>query len=59
VYLPFEPRPGRTDAERNCLSNIRPEGLGYAEAARRLDWLAAAALARGATGVALKDDSAA
>jgi hypothetical protein len=32
--------------------------LGYAEAARRLDWLAAAALARGVTGVALKDESA-
>jgi ethanolamine ammonia-lyase small subunit len=58
VYLTFEPRVGRTDAERNCLSNIRPEGLGYAEAARRLDWLAAAALARGVTGVALKDESA-
>lgn len=57
VYLTFEPRPGRTDAERNCLSNIRPQGLGYAEAARRLDWLAAAALARGVTGVALKDES--
>jgi ethanolamine ammonia-lyase small subunit len=58
VYLTFEPRVGRTDAERNCLSNIRPGGLAYAEAARRLDWLAAAALARGMTGVALKDESA-
>lgn len=58
VYLTFGPRIGRSDAERNCLSNIRPEGLGYAEAARRLDWLAAAALARGTTGVALKDESA-
>lgn len=58
VYLTFEPRVGRADAERNCLSNIRPKGLGYAEAARRLDWLAAAALARGITGVALKDESA-
>jgi len=57
VYLTFDPRVGRTDAERNCLSNIRPEGLGYTEAARRLDWLAAAALARGKTGVALKDES--
>ena len=57
VYLTYDPRVGRTDAERNCLSNIRPEGLGYGEAARRLDWLAAAALARGMTGVALKDDS--
>ena len=57
AYLTYAPRIGRTDAERNCLSNIRPAGLGYAAAARRLDWLAAAALARGVTGVALKDDS--
>jgi ethanolamine ammonia-lyase small subunit len=40
------------------VSNIRPEGLGYAEAARRIDWLAGAALARGLTGIALKDESA-
>lgn len=58
VYLTYAPRVGRTDAERNCVSNIRPEGLGYEAAARRLDWLAAAALARGLTGVALKDESA-
>jgi ethanolamine ammonia-lyase small subunit len=59
VYLTYAPRVGRTDAERNCISNIRPEGLGYEAAARRLDWLAAAALARGLTGVALKDESSA
>jgi ethanolamine ammonia-lyase small subunit len=46
-----------TDAERNCVSNIRPEGLGYEAAARRIDWLAAAGLARGMTGVGLKDES--
>jgi ethanolamine ammonia-lyase small subunit len=57
-YLTFAPRVGRTDAERNCVSNIRPQGLGYEAAARRIDWLAAAALARGLTGVALKDESA-
>ena len=58
AYLSFAPRAGLTDAERNCVSNIRPEGLGYEAAARRIDWLAAAALARGLTGVALKDESA-
>lgn len=58
LYLTHAPRVGRTDAERNCISNVRPEGLGYAEAARKLDWLAAAALARGMSGVALKDESA-
>lgn len=59
AYLTYAPRVGRTDAERNCVSNIRPQGLGYEAAARRIDWLAAAALARGLTGVALKDESAA
>jgi ethanolamine ammonia-lyase small subunit len=57
VYLTHAPRVGRTDAERNCVSNIHARGLSYEEAARRIDWLAAAALARGITGVALKDDS--
>ena len=57
VYLTYNPRVGRTDAERNCISNIRPQGLGYVEAARRLDWLASAALARGLTGIGLKDGS--
>jgi ethanolamine ammonia-lyase small subunit len=57
AYLTFAPRVGRTDAERNCVSNIRPEGLGYEAAARRIDWIASAALARGLTGVGLKDDS--
>jgi len=57
AYLTFAPRVGRTDAERNCVSNIRPAGLGYEAAARRIDWLAAAALARGITGVGLKDES--
>jgi ethanolamine ammonia-lyase small subunit len=57
IYLTYEPKVGRTDAERNCISNVRPQGLGYAEAVRRLDWLASAALARGLTGIALKDES--
>jgi ethanolamine ammonia-lyase small subunit len=57
VYLTRAPRVGRTDAERNCLSNIRPAGLGYLEAARKLWWLAQAADRCGATGIALKDES--
>ncbi len=36
LYLTWEPRVGRTDAERNCISNVRPGGLSYAEAAGRL-----------------------
>jgi ethanolamine ammonia-lyase small subunit len=57
LYITHTPRVGRTDAERNCISNIHGRGLGYEEAAKRLDWLVNAALARGVTGVALKDES--
>lgn len=57
AYLTWAPRVGRVDAERNCVSNIRPQGLGYEAAARRVDWLAAAGLARGLTGVGLKDET--
>ena len=39
VYLTWDPRPGRTDAERNCISNIRTEGIAYAVAARQLSFL--------------------
>ena len=45
-----------TDADRNCISNIRPEGLGYADAAFRLVHLLRAIRARGMSGVQLKDD---
>ena len=51
IYLTWDPRVGRTDAERNCISNVRPGGLSYAAAAGQLDRLAAAALAGGRTGV--------
>lgn len=57
AYVTFDPRIGRSDAERNCVSNIRPAGLAYADAAHRIAWLVSAALKLGATGVALKDDS--
>jgi ethanolamine ammonia-lyase small subunit len=57
IYLTWAPRPGRNDAERNCISNVRPEGLGYADAAAKLVYLLAQALGRGLTGVALKDES--
>lgn len=59
VYLTWDPRPGRVDAERNCISNIRPAGLAYPAAAHTFAWLVDAALRRGLTGVGLKDDSAA
>src|ERR1700728_3722001 len=39
VYLSWNPHPGLTDAERNCVSNIRTEGLSYAAAANKLVFL--------------------
>ena len=56
LYLTWRPRRGRTDAERNCISNIRPGGLGIQDAAAKLHWLLRGARAQGATGVMLKDD---
>lgn len=56
IYLTHRPRPGRTDAERNCVSNIHPpEGLGYAEAAGITAGLIAGARRLGRSGVDLKD----
>ena len=54
VYITWDPHPGRTDAERNCISNIRPEGLSYAQAAAQLGYYLTEARRRQLTGVDLK-----
>jgi len=53
IYVTWAPRVGRVDAERNCISNVRPDGLSLSDAARALAALLAEARDRGCTGVAL------
>nr|WP_305038320.1 ethanolamine ammonia-lyase subunit EutC [Caballeronia sp. SL2Y3] len=57
LYVTYEPRVGRMDAQRNCISNVRPEGLGYDAAGFKLHWLLKEARRLGLTGVGLKDHS--
>lgn len=57
AYLTWAPGPGKTDADRNCVSNIRPEGLVYQEAAFRLAFLLGRMRELRLTGVGLKDES--
>lgn len=59
LYLTWAPRVGLRDDSRNCISNVRPAGLGYAEAAYTAHYLLTAARRRGLSGVGLKDESAA
>lgn len=55
VYLTWQPRAGRTDAERNCISNIHAQGLSYEVAAHKLVFLVTEAKRQKLTGVALKE----
>src|SRR5262245_50678835 len=57
IYLTWRPSVETSDAARNCVSNIRPEGTSYAEAGFKLFYLLRKMRARGFSGVALKDDS--
>ncbi len=57
VYLSWSPRVGLTDAQRNCISNVRPAGLSIEAAADKLHYLLQRARELKLTGVHLKDDS--
>jgi ethanolamine ammonia-lyase small subunit len=57
IYLSWQPRVGMQDSARNCLSNIRTQGLSDEVAAQRLMFLLTQAMQRKLTGVALKDET--
>ncbi|MDA1324919.1 MAG: ethanolamine ammonia-lyase subunit EutC [Proteobacteria bacterium] len=60
IYLTWQPKIGRQDSERNCLSSIHPpDGMLYEDAAARFAWLMHEGRARRLTGIALKDEGAA
>ena len=58
AYISWRPGTHTTDADRNCISNIRPDGIGYADAAHKLAHLLRAIRTRQVSGVSIKDDSA-
>ena len=57
IYLTYNPCVGRLDSERNCISNVRPEGLTHEKAAFKMAWLIQSAFSLRQTGIALKDES--
>lgn len=57
LYLTWAPRVGLTDERRNCISNLRPAGLGAGEAADKLHYLLTQARLRQLSGVGLKEDT--
>lgn len=57
LYFTYLPRVGLTDAARNCISNVRLEGMSYGMAAHKLLYLLREACVRGLSGVSLKDEA--
>ncbi|KAB2967973.1 ethanolamine ammonia-lyase subunit EutC [Zoogloea sp.] len=58
IYMTWAPAQGTTDAQRNCISNVRRDGLPYDEAVYKLMYLISEAFRRGISGVTLKDETA-
>lgn len=56
IYMTYSPEPGTTDERRNCISNIRPEGMPYNAAVSKLLYLAGESLRKKISGVNLKDE---
>jgi ethanolamine ammonia-lyase small subunit len=56
IYLTFDPQPGTTDERRNCISNVRTEGLIYEHACSKLVYLLRESFLRQISGVNLKDE---
>jgi ethanolamine ammonia-lyase small subunit len=59
IYFTYAPRPGLTDANRNCISNVREGGLSFEVASHKLHYLMSEARRRKLSGVMLKDEAAA
>ena len=57
LYMTYAPRVGLTDEARNCISNVRREGMSYEEAAHKLLYLMTEARKRSLSGVMLKDEA--
>jgi ethanolamine ammonia-lyase small subunit len=57
IYLTWAPKPGLTDASRNCISNVRPAGLSVPAAAAKLHQLLSQSRIHQLTGVGLKDEA--
>jgi ethanolamine ammonia-lyase small subunit len=57
IYLTWQPTPKTSDADRNCISNVRPDGISYADAAFKLTYMLREMRRRRVSGVSLKDDS--
>ena len=57
IYITYAPQLSFNDANRNCISNVRPQGLNYVAAAKKMMWLVKEAMRLQISGVALKDES--